>query len=285
MIATLGGGTVTRLFTGAEPPEPAHADFSPDGRQIAFQAGHEGSWDIWIANSDGSGARDLVDCTSPCTILNDPAWSPLGNEIAFSKLSEIGDALPSDLQIVDLRTGTVRTVLSEPSGLAIEQPRWSRDARSIVLSLQDHRSPDGSLVEHPVTSTVGIVDLDEATPSYRALTDPRLNASYPDWNPDDDRIVFQGGQRIWWDEIATSRSQIWTIQSDGSQLRQISVFGPDDPVYWMPAWSSAGNRILATRTDRATRDNAIVYIPLDGSTPRETIVAGAHGRESRARGG
>jgi Tol biopolymer transport system component len=282
-IAQLDGTGVQPLFGAGGPPEPAHPDWSPNGRQITFSAGHDGSWDIWVADADGSDARTLVDCTSPCTILDGPAWSPIGGEIAFSRLEEVGDALPSELDVVDVASGAVRTIASVPSGLAFAEPRWSRDARSIVVTMEDHRHGDGSLAEHPVESAIGIVNLDDAKPSFRPLIDGAMRANYPDWNPVDDQIVFQAGSQIWWDDITTSRSQIWTIQANGTGLKQISAFQPDDAAaYWMPAWGSSGNRILATRTDRSTRDNAIVYIPLDGSTPHGTIVAGGHARQSRA---
>jgi Tol biopolymer transport system component len=55
-------------------------DWTPDGR-IVFSATTQGSWDVWIANSDGSQSRQL---TSDAGVENQPQVLPDGKRIVFT---------------------------------------------------------------------------------------------------------------------------------------------------------------------------------------------------------
>src|SRR5262249_1747782 len=160
---------------------PAHPDVSPDGTKVVFQAGQDGSWDIWIANIDGTDARVFVDCVAPCITLDAPAFSPDGTTVAFSRLDQVGDDdLPSSIEIADVATAQTRPVLSTPSGVYVTDPRWSPDGRSLVVTDEDHRSADGSLQEHPLLSRVARIDLEASPPVLVPLTPPSVFAGYPD---------------------------------------------------------------------------------------------------------
>ena len=56
------------------------ASWSPDGRRIAFGDLIDGNQDIWVMNSDGTGAIRLT--TDPAVDTR-PVWSPDGQSIAF----------------------------------------------------------------------------------------------------------------------------------------------------------------------------------------------------------
>jgi Tol biopolymer transport system component len=267
------------LFAGGAPPAPAHPDVSPDGSRVVFQAGVDGTWEIWIATIDGSGARVLVHCVTPCINLDAPAWSPDGAEVAFSRLDEHGDELPSSLDVVDVETGVVRTVSTTKSGLALAEPRWSPDGRSLVATLEDHREADGKLQEHPVSSRLVILRLD-APADLVFLTPSGRDASYPDWHPADSRILFEAGRGIWWDDIGAAASSLFVINADGSGERSIIEPGPNDPVVWMPTWTADGEAVLATSTTRGDQESQLVLVGLDGSEQRLGI-GGAHAREQR----
>jgi TolB protein len=69
-------------------------DWSPDGRQIAFDSGDVGRQgsvgDVWVMNADGSGKRRLTH-TRPANraagfvITNNPVWSPDGTQLMYTQ--------------------------------------------------------------------------------------------------------------------------------------------------------------------------------------------------------
>lgn len=75
------GSSLRRLTTdpGANDVSPA---WSPDGHRIAYvRLSNRGSWEIWLVNTDGSGAHALTHDQR----LNDAvAWSPDGRQLAYT---------------------------------------------------------------------------------------------------------------------------------------------------------------------------------------------------------
>src|SRR5207253_273423 len=69
--------TAFRLISSTRPE--INPQISPDGKRIAFSSGRTGSMEIWLANSDGSGVRQL---TSLGAETGTPRWSPDSTRIA-----------------------------------------------------------------------------------------------------------------------------------------------------------------------------------------------------------
>jgi Tol biopolymer transport system component len=98
---------------------------SPDGRLIAFSSDRSGDPEIWIANSDGSGQRQLTRLHA--AISAGAHWSPNGKEIVFHS-RPAGNA---NLYIVNVETGAYRQLTS---GLTENyMPSWSHDGEWIYF--------------------------------------------------------------------------------------------------------------------------------------------------------
>lgn len=101
---------------------------SPDGAKVAMVLSKSGSVDLYVANADGSGLKQLTkskeDESSPC-------WSPDGQWICFA--TKINDRRA--LCKIPASGGTVQRIatggISNPS-----EPDWSPDGKWIVFTAQ-----------------------------------------------------------------------------------------------------------------------------------------------------
>jgi serine/threonine protein kinase/Tol biopolymer transport system component len=107
MWVALGGDTararpVTASSNGRE--GATGIDWTPDGR-IVYSATTQGSWDIWIANSDGSQPRQL---TSDPGVENQPRVLPEGKSIMFT--SRASGASDVEVRAIDLDGSNTRRI-------------------------------------------------------------------------------------------------------------------------------------------------------------------------------
>ncbi len=103
----------------------AAADFSPDGRSIAFHSTRSGSEEIWICNADGSNPRQLTSMNGPQT--GNARWSPDGKTIVFDSRKE-GSA---DLYLINPDGSSLRRLTSDPGFEG--HASWSRDGKWIYF--------------------------------------------------------------------------------------------------------------------------------------------------------
>lgn len=102
--------------------------------------------------------------------------------------------------------------------------------------------PGEMLVDGPLpasTMTIAVVDLrdgPEGTPFTIPGTDPF--AHHPDWSPTDDLIVFTTYDLSFYSQ---------TDEPNGTELTQITFFGPGEDRATQPRWTPDGRRIIDRR--------------------------------------
>ena len=176
-----------------------------------------------------------------------------------------------------MATGSITTLASTKGAEYAGAARWSPDGRAIVVELKRYID-DGNDTETVTGQAIGVVDLDDATPSFRVIRAFDTFSSYPDWHPTEDLILFAAGAK---DPLDPSDppSNLFTIRPNGTGLTQLTRQGPADDGIWMPAFRPDGSRIIATRVDRPGGGLSLVSLGADGSGLTDLD---AHGRTSGA---
>ncbi len=202
--------------------------WSPDGTKIAFASAREGSFDIYVMNSDGTGTKRLTS-----TKENDqhPTWSPDGNSIAFSRFSNV------DHLYVMNADGTGAHRLTDDDLTAEAEPAWSPDGKWIAYSQSASR---GDIRE------IWVVRPDGS--GGRSVTKLGAKSYTPTWDPDSKRLAFSSNS-------AGALYDIYTVDVDGKNVERIVSSTTDA---FEPAWSPNGTDIAFSR------DGAIVVTTLAG---------------------
>ena len=101
------------------------AQFSPDGRKIVFQSSRSGSFEIWVADRDGSHPIQLTFFGGPQA--GSPRWSPDSRQIAFDSPTK-GN---TEIHVVSAEGGSPRRLTTGTSDNV--RPSWSTDGRWIYF--------------------------------------------------------------------------------------------------------------------------------------------------------
>ncbi|HEY9519668.1 MAG TPA: DPP IV N-terminal domain-containing protein [Gemmatimonadales bacterium] len=262
---------------------------SPDGARLAFVRTVAGKAAIFVANPDGSHARQLTSGVWD----NNPIWSPDGTWIAYQ-----AESPQFDIMVVSADSGAPRQLTSGP---ATDTPRnWLPDGSAVIFgrtgegddqtlvvplaggpvrrlaaevkgNQHANLAPDGVKIGYDVhvgggEATVWVQDSAGAAP--RQLTTENLeniNAVYL-WSPDSRYIAYQsvrtGTSDIWIVDVATGEQRQLTNDirndltprwsPDGKWMAFISDRGGQTDLWMMPV--EGGNAIRLTN-DRASEFN------------------------------
>ena len=101
------------------------AQYSPDGEKVAFASARSGHFEIWVADADGSNARQV---TFWQRYTGSPRWSPGGDEIAADTW-EGGNA---NIYVIHVKSRQSRRITS--AGGRDLVPSWSRDGKWIYFA-------------------------------------------------------------------------------------------------------------------------------------------------------
>jgi TolB protein len=195
-------GTGVRRLT--RNPAPAfQPTWSPDGRRIAFVSLRP-NFEIYVINIDGTGERHLT--PGPKWVGDSsPSWSPDGRWIAFSS-SRLKDGNPEIFKMRPDGSNVTRLTFTDTPGEVSPDdgfPNWSPDGRSIIFSSnRADRQHD-----------LWVIRADGKNPR-RITRTPGFDDWTAKWSPDGQRIAFWGvGPRV---------NHVYTVNADGSRLRQVT---------------------------------------------------------------
>lgn len=179
--------------------EEAHPNYSPDGSRIAFSSNRSGNWEVWVANSDGTSARQLTSFAG--APASSPRWSPDGRLIAFFHVSE-GNA---DIYTMTPEGSSIRRLTTDRSHE--EGASWSKDGSWLYFC--SNRS--GAFEVWKLS----------ATDPARLIQVTRSGGAWPLESPDGRYLYFSKGP------------DVWRMPANGGE--EIRVHGPVGGVRaWVP---------------------------------------------------
>jgi TolB protein len=214
------GTAIRRVTSGGD---SFQADWSPDGRRIAYVSTLSGDLAVWLANAGGTHAMQLTP-NDPNSDNFWPRFAPGGRRILFANClgqdcdGGIGSVRTdgTHFRLVTPNSGTSYNVADpSPRGGRIAYMRWH--VGGVKMAIYVSRA-DGS--------------------HDRRITPPRLQGWFPDWSPAGHRVVF--ADEVFWDRPSPS---LWSVRPNGTDLQPLT----DPPLPhsdYDPAYSSDGTKIL-----------------------------------------
>lgn len=277
LAGDLGQGVAGVNLLDADSTDDADPVFSPDRRMLAFTRDGE----IWVRGLDPSGlpaepAPRQVTTSPDGTISTQPAWSPDGRRIVFSRQLSAPVEATTGLFTVDVESGDELELTNSTSGFQVDQwPDWSPDGRWVAFSgtRGEDDTPDIFVVE---------IEWDDGDPlagDLSQVTDGALADTQPRWHPWQETLAFtrlESGQpsAIWltdiipevilFDEPPTRPGPDTDVSAaafvDGLNERALTGEQGNDS---RAAWTGEGLGVSFV-SDRAGATDADVYtLPLD----------------------
>src|SRR5688572_130678 len=172
-----GGGDRRNLTKGSEAADGA-ANWSPDGRRIAFMSDRETArnpdprgnrgpdFELFVMNANGGNVRQVTDNELDD---EDPAWSPNGRRIVFQRdLRAVRGKVDYDLFTM-AADGTEERRLTNSPGVDDLQPNWSSKGKIAFTSDRD--------------GDTDIYSMRADGSRVRKLTRNKLDEEFPNWSP------------------------------------------------------------------------------------------------------
>ena len=214
---------------------------------------------VCVMKVDGSEKRRLTDRLT----TTDPAWSPDGRQIAFTRNEDVGESTTftdDDVFVMDADGGNLRQLTPEVDGSSSSQPAWSPDGRRIAYVRGPSRA--SAVVAATPLAFGELVVMDADGGETVRLTRAEPDAA-PAWSPDGEEIVFVRGHDL---SQASGDMDLFIVDAAGGTPRRLTR--TPRSLETAPAWSPDGSRVAFARStsfSAYTGNAAIFVINRDGS--------------------
>ncbi|MBT3266767.1 hypothetical protein HN371_06400 [Candidatus Poribacteria bacterium] len=215
-------------FTTRDIWDDSYPSWSPDGRRIAMMSNRAGNDEIHIVEAaeldadrvDYAKTHDPTNITHTPVDERWPAWSPVGDVIAF----------------VSDRSGTFQIHLTDPNGANVRQITHARDFPDGITRPPMAWSPDGRTLAFSarVGKRYDIYFQRLGDRSPRRLTNSAGHDWSPTYSPSGDRIAFASSRTP--NVRQPGVAQIWMMHANGSAQEHVAngVGGTVTQVDWSP---------------------------------------------------
>ncbi len=272
----LSGGQAAVVFTGSN-QAPQVSAWSPNGKEIAAQLFQEGESLDSLATIDVNGGKPKIFLSTQLNFFSNPTWLPGGKGllvlytdiIAFNNRSQIG--------YVSYPGGDFRRVTNDTNNYS--DLSLSGDGKTLATILNESNyglsvipaSSNGSELDHQAESHdaayafvwthAGKILVDRENKIARTdpetgQQDPILSDKFPSFLPvecGDGRYIFFASAG----RAGNARANLWRIESDGSNLKQMTEGKAD----LFPACTSSGKSIYYLDLSAG---NILMRVPLEG---------------------
>lgn len=214
---------------------------------------------VCVMKSDGSEKRRVTERLT----TTDPAWSPDGRQIAFTRNEDVGEFTTftdNDVFVMDADGGNVRQLTPERDGSSSSQPAWSPDGRHIAYVRGQSTASEVVAATALAFGEVRVMDAEGGETTTLTRDEPDAT---PAWSPDGREIVFVRGHDL---NKASGDMDIFIVDVAGGTARPLTR--TPHSLESAPTWSPDGSRVAFARSwsgSAFTGKAAIVVINHDGS--------------------
>jgi Tol biopolymer transport system component len=214
---------------------------------------------LWVAGSDGSGAREVFAEDDAATF--EAAFSPAnaaalaftrGTEKPFSEEIFLGDLATGQMrQVTDFKSASIGPTFS---------PNGTRIAFFSVRPAGRNRPPG--------PERIAVVNVDGT--GRRFLTPKKRPSIDPDFSPDGTRIAYSESRPV---GPFAVEDRLMVMNADGSQRRAVTAYGGRREIN--PKWLPDGSGLVFESLNRRSLKSDIERIELDGRGRRAVLATSA----------